>query len=417
MTSRERVLTAIAHKEPDRVPVDMGATPSSGISAQAYARLQGYLGYDEPTQIYDVVQQLAQPSDRIIDHFGIDVLDIGRMWNAQASDWYDVDIGQGLTGQYPVWFHPERAVDGAWEAKDERGRVLAYMPEGATFFDQAVFPWIDGYPESRADMEELLDEAMNDVLWQRYAHSPWDHASEDDFWQQLRSRTLKLRESTDKALMVVCGCNLFEWGTFLRRMDNFLMDLYVEQEKAAMLMEALMTRHMATLEKVCAAVGDVVDILRFGDDLGMDSGPFMGLDIYRELFHDHRTRLCDYVHRNSSMHTFLHSCGSIEQYLPSLIESGIDIINPVQTNCRDMEAASLKAAYGKDIVFWGGGVDPREILNRGTPQQVKDDVRRRLEVFSPGGGYVFNTIHNILPDVPPENIEAVFQAVEEFSNK
>ncbi len=416
MTSRERVLTTIAHKEPDRVPIDLGATPSSGISAQAYARLQQHLGYNEPTQIYDVVQQLAQPSDRIVEEFGVDVLDIGRVFNEKDSHWYPVDIGEGLTGMYPTWFRPERLDSGAWIAKDD-GKVLATMPEGSTFFDQTYFPWVDGYPDSRSGIEEQLDAAMDTVLWQRYVHSPWDHASEPDFWEQLRSRTLRLRESTDKALMMVCGCNLYEWGTFLRRMDNFLMDLYVDQDHVAMVMESLMTRHMATLEKVCESVGDIVDIIRFGDDLGMDSGPFMGLDVYRSLFHDHRTQLCDYVHKHSSMHTFLHSCGSIEQYLPSLIESGIEIINPVQTNCRDMDAASIKKEYGKDIVFWGGGVDPREILNRGTPEQVREDVLKRLEIFAPDGGYVFNVIHNILPDVPSENVVALFDAVHEFSKK
>jgi uroporphyrinogen decarboxylase len=192
------------------------------------------------------------------------------------------------------------------------------------------------------------------------------------------------------------------------------MDLYTDQENVSILMELLMERHMKTLEKVCDAVGDVVDILRFGDDLGMDSGPFMGLDVYKNLFEDHRTRLCSYVHENSSMKTFLHTCGSVYQYIPSLIDSGIDIINPVQTNCRDMEPDKLKKEFGKDIVFWGGGADPREILNRGTPEEVREDVKRRLEVFAPGGGYVFNNIHNIMGEVPPENIIAMFETAKEF---
>ncbi|RKX74050.1 MAG: methyltransferase, partial [Spirochaetes bacterium] len=244
--------------------------------------------------------------------------------------------------------------------------------------------------------------------------SPWDHAGEEDFWAQLRTRTLALREKTDKALMVVCGSNLFEWGTFLRRMDNFLMDLYLDKDNVKILMELLMERHMKTLEKVCESVGDIVDILRFGDDLGMDSGPFMGLDVYKDIFEDHRTRLCSYVHQNSGMSTYLHTCGSMYQYIPSLIDSGMDIINPVQTNCRDMDAAKLKNEFGNDIVFWGGGVDPREILNRGTPEEVRADVTRRLEIFAPGGGYVFNNIHNILGEVPPENIIAMFDTVKAF---
>jgi len=415
MSSRDRIRAAIRHEETDRVPIDLGATPSSGISAIAYRKLTGYLGLeDSRTRIYDVVQYLAQPEDAVVERFGVDVLDVGRSFNTADEDWHDIEMPDGEPAQYPRWFRPVRHDDGSWNAHHPDGTRIATMPQGAQFFDQTCFPWIDGYPEGRKAMNDALDEAMDHVLWSHLVHSPWDHAGDPGFWDTLRRRTEELRSSTDKALMIVCGCNLFEWGTFLRRMDNFLMDLYTDQGNVAVLMELLMERHMATLERVCDSVGDMVDILRFGDDLGMDSGPFMGLDVYKELFEQHRTRLCRYVHDHSGMATFLHSCGSMSQYIPSLIESGMDIVNPVQTNCRDMDPAWLKAEFGRDIVFWGGGVDPREILNRGTPQEVRDDVRRRLEIFTPGGGYVFNTIHNVLGEVPPENVVAAFDAAREF---
>ncbi len=414
-SSRERVLAALRHEETDRVPIDLGATPSSGISAIAYESLKQYMGNDSGhTRIYDVVQYLAQPEDSVVDELGVDVLDIGRAFNTDNTDWYDITMPNGRRAQYPAWFRPELHEDGSWNAYHEDGTRIATMPQGAQFFDQTIFPFLEGYPDSRSGMDELLDEAMDKVLWSKLVHSPWDHAGDDDFWIQLRNRTLALRESTDKALMVVCGSNLFEWGTFLRRMDNFLMDLYLDKDNVKILMELLMERHMKTLEKVCESVGDIVDILRFGDDLGMDSGPFMGLDVYKDIFESHRTRLCSYVHNNSGMSTYLHTCGSMYQYIPSLIGSGMDIINPIQTNCRDMDAAKLKNEFGKDIVFWGGGVDPREILNRGTPEEVRADVTRRLEIFAPGGGYVFNNIHNILGEVPPENIIAMFDTVKEF---
>ena len=414
MTSRERILASINHQEPDRVPVDLGATPSSGISAIAHARLMKHLGSSEPTLVYDVVQQLAQPGEELVDRLGVDVLDIGRVFNDKPSDWQEIELTDKYRAFNPSWFNPVLNDRGVWTAYHQDGTPVAVMPPGATFYDQAHFPWVDGYPEGRRAMEEAIDEAMDKVLWSNLVHSPWDHAGEDDFWEQLRSRTIKLRESTDKALLVVCGCNLFEWGTFLRRMDNFLMDLYTDQDNVAILMELLMERHMKTLAKVCESVGDVVDVLRFGDDLGMDSGPFMGLDVYRDLFHDHRKTLCSYVHNNSGMKTFLHSCGSIYQYIPSLIEEGMDIINPLQTNCLDMEPEKVKSEFGKDIVFWGGGMDPREILNNGTPAEVRNEVFRRLDLLMPRGGYVFNNIHNIMPDVPPENILAMFDAVREY---
>ena len=168
--------------------------------------------------------------------------------------------------------------------------------------------------------------------------------------------------------MIVAGCNLFEWGTFLRRMDNFLMDLVADQANVERLLDALMEQHLQTLEKVCEAVGDVADILRFGDDLGTDQGPFMAPKTYQKLFKPRHTSLTEYVHKHSQMNTFLHSCGSIYKLLPDLIEAGYDVINPVQITSRNMEPERLKQEFGKDITFWGGGADTRHILNRGTPE-------------------------------------------------
>jgi uroporphyrinogen decarboxylase len=245
-------------------------------------------------------------------------------------------------------------------------------------------------------------------------HSPWDHASEPDFWQQMREKAIYLRDNTDKALMVVAGCNLFEWGTFLRRLDNFLMDLLLQPDEVERLLDALMVIHLDTLEHVCNAVGDVVDIIRFGDDLGMDTGPFMKPSIYQKLFKPRHKILCDYVKEHSSMHTYLHSCGSVYRLIPDLIDAGFDVLNPVQTSSRDMDPARLKKEFGDDITFWGGGADTRKVINHGTPDEVKDHVRYNIETFSPGGGFVFNTVHNIMPDVPPENIIAMFEAVDEY---
>jgi uroporphyrinogen decarboxylase len=217
--------------------------------------------------------------------------------------------------------------------------------------------------------------------------------------------------------MVVVGCNLFEWGTFLRRLDNFLMDLLTDPEKVEALLDALMERHMATLSKVCEYLGDVVDVIRFGDDLGMDMGPFMQPETYRALFKPRHAKLCAFTHAHSSMHTFLHSCGSIADLIPDLIEAGFEILNPVQTSSRGMEPERLKREFGSEVVFWGGGIDTRRVLNSGSPDLVRKEVLTRMEVFSRGGGFVMNTVHNILPDVPPENVVALFDAVAEFNGR
>lgn len=289
--------------------------------------------------------------------------------------------------------------------------MIARMPVGATFFDQTYFPYLDGYPENYRN----LDEDMSMVLWSALAHSPWDNSKDPAFYQKLREKALEFRKSTDKALMIVCGCNLFEWGTFLRRIDNFLMDIYTCPEEVEKLLDCLMERHLQTLEKVCAAVGDVVDILRFGDDLGMDTGMFMSREKYRELFWPRHKQLNEYVHKHSGMKTFLHSCGSIYPIIPDLIEAVYDILNPVQTTARDMEPERLKREFGKDITFWGGGCNTRSVLNRGTAEEVYGYTTKMLEIFMKDGGFVFNQEHNIMPDVPPENILAMYKAVKDFS--
>ncbi len=411
ITARERVLATIDHREPDRLAVDLGSNPSAGISAVAYANLVKHLGLaDQRTRVYDVVQQLAQPSDEFLDHFRIDAVDIGRTFNAADEDWKPMTLPSGVEVEIPAWFDPVHQENGAWEAFNADGLRIASMPLGANFFDQTHFPYLDGYPDDYSELASV----MPNVLWSGLVHSPWDHAGDEDFWGDLRRQTMALRASTDRALMVVVGCNLFEWGTFLRRIDNFLMDLALDQANVERLLDALLELHFETLEKTLAAVGDLVDIIRFGDDLGMDNGPLMSPDTYRTIFKPRHAALNAYVHEHSDLKTLLHSCGSIHALMPDLIEAGVDIINPVQISARNMEPERLKRDFGADITFWGGGADTRKALPKGTPDEVKDHVRRNIEAFAPGGGFVFVPAHNMLPDIPPENIVAMFEAVDEY---
>ena len=249
LTARERVLATVEHREPDRLAVDLGSNPSAGISAVAHANLVKYLGLnDQRTRVYDVVQQLAQPSDELLDRLRIDAVDIGRTFNASDADWKPMTLPSGVDVEIPAWFHPVHQESGAWEAFTDDGLRIASMPLGANFFDQTHFPYLDGYPDDFSGLASV----MPTVLWSGLVHSPWDHAGDPDFWGDLRRQTLALRESTDRALMVVVGCNLFEWGTFLRRIDNFLMDLVVDQANVERLLDALLELHFATLEKTLA---------------------------------------------------------------------------------------------------------------------------------------------------------------------
>ena len=412
MNSRERILAAINHKQPDRVPVDLGATPSSGISVVAYQNLIKYLGKTHlKTYAYDVIQEVAQPEMELLDHFNVDVIDIGRHFNTGENYWKEMEIISGHKALYPNWLKTERLADDSNIIYGSSGEVIGRMPVGATFFDQTIFPYLNGYPDHYGD----LSNDMKRVIWGGVGFTPWDWSDEKDFYKMLRKKTIDLKKNTDKALLLGIGCNLFEWGTFIRRMDNFLMDLLADPSNVHSFLDALMESHMSGLQKTIEAVGDVVDIIKFGDDLGMTNGPFMSVEMYQEFFKPRHKQLCDYVKANSSAHTMLHCCGGVYELIPELIEAGFEILNPVQINAVNMEPERLKSEFGKDIVFWGGGCDTKSILNNATPQKVKDHVKHNLEIFSVGGGYVFNTVHNIMPDVPPENIVAMFEAVNEFN--
>ena len=411
MNSRERILAAIGHTQPDRIPVDLGATPSTGISVVAYRNLINHLGMGHlPNKVYDVIQEVTQPEMELLDHFGVDVLDIGREFNTAPDYWQELELISGTPALYPKWFNPVRQPDGSWHAPGKTGEMIGKMPQGAAFFDQLIFPYRDGYP----DNYEGLGREMSRVIWGGFGFTPYDWIDETGFWQMLREKTLALRQKTDKALLLGVGCNLFEWGTFLRRIDNFLTDLYLEPENVHKLMDELMQRHLDFLGKVCEAVGDIVDILKFGDDLGTNTGPFIPNETYREFFLPRHKQLCEFVKAHSKAHTMLHCCGGIYELIPDLIEAGFEILNPIQINAINMEPKRLKLEFGRELTFWGGGINTQSVLNRATPAEVKKHVTENLEAFSPGGGFVFNTVHNILSEVPPQNIVAMFEAVREF---
>ena len=413
MTSKELILSAINHQTRDRVPVDLGATPSSGISLVAYRRLIDYLGKSEmKCYVYDVIQEVVQPEMELLDAFHVDVIDIGRYFNTAPSYWHELEAIKGYPALYPSWFNIQQQPDGSVLAiSPSSGEVIGVMPQGATFFDQLIFPYMDGFPDNYSN----LARDMKRAVWGGFGFTPWDWAGEKDFWQFLRKKTIELKNSTDKALLLGIGCNLFEWGAFLRKLDQFLMDLLIAPQQVHTLLDALMASHLNALEKTCEAVGDMVDIIKFGDDLGMINGPFFSVETYREYFKPRHKILCDFAKSHSSMHTMLHCCGGIYELIPDLIDAGFEILNPVQINAANMQPERLKREFGQDVVFWGGGCDTSRILNRATPQEVRKHVLHNLEIFSKGGGYVFNTVHNIMPDVPPENIVAMFDAVTEFN--
>jgi uroporphyrinogen decarboxylase len=404
MNSRERIISSINHIQPDKVPIDLGSSTVTGISAIAYNNLKNHLKIESKTRVFDVVQQLANVDMEVVDLLGVDALDINRV-STEGDDWYDVELSDGSKAQYPTWFRPVRSEDGSLYTRDKDGTVLSKMAAGATFFDQMYFPWENGYPESTG----YLKEDLKKVSWVVHSHASNLNETE------LREKLINLKDTTNKALVMSGGVKLLELGFFIRRMDNLLMDLMTDEAKLSEMLDILVEMHLAGLEKKCRSVGDIVDVIRFGDDLGMTSGPIMDLDTFRKFFKPRYRILCDYVKKHSKMKIFMHSCGSIKQFIPDLIDVGIDILNPVQSNCYQMDLVALKNEFGRDLVFWGGGVDTASVINRGTPQEVRRDVLIRCEILSRDGGFVFAPIHNILSEVPPQNVLAAYNTVKEFN--
>jgi uroporphyrinogen decarboxylase len=404
MNSRERILKSLDHRQPDKVPIDLGSSTVTGISAIAYNNLKKLLNISKSTKVFDVVQQLANVDMEIIDLLGVDALDINRL-STENNDWYEVTLADRSKGEFPAWFRPVRVEDGSWYSRDEDGIIISKMAAGAAFFDQMYFPYEKGYPDNFDNIKADLKK----ISW--VVHS---HASNLDA-TRMREKLIELKESTGKAIVMSGGVKLLELAFFLRRMDNLLTDLMMDQEKLSAMLDILVDMHLSGLEKKCRSLGDLVDVIRFGDDLGMTSGPFMDLDTFRKLLKPRYKILCDYVKKNSNMKIFMHSCGSIKQFIPDLIDAGFDIINPVQTNCYQMDPLDLKNEFGRDITFWGGGVDTASVINRGTPEEIRKDVLNRCEILSKDGGFVFAPIHNILSEVPPQNILAAYNAVKEFN--
>ena len=229
-------------------------------------------------------------------------------------------------------------------------------------------------------------------------------------------RARHLYENTDYLVTGAYGGHIFAASQILRGMDNFMCDLALDTKFASALRDTIAEAHMEEFEHYIEVVGPYVQVVQISDDLGSQKGGQISLEMFRELVRPPMERWYKFMKSKMNAKLFLHSCGSIYQFIPDLIEMGVDIINPVQVSAKDMDTARLKKEFGSEIVFWGGGCDTQTVLPHGTPNDVREEVKRRMGDLAPGGGFVFNTVHNILPEVPPENIIAMYDAVKEFNS-
>lgn len=403
MNSRERVLTALRHQEPDRVPIDLDGMRSTGIMAVAYNRLKAYLGMtDGETKLYDIMQQLAHPEPPILERFGVDVLPLSRpSWGLDPTNpaWKPWTLPDGSPALVPSGFEPVQDERGAWLMLDDEGHVTYRMPAGGLYFDGVYHPLAEATTVAEIEAFELPDISDEELAW-------------------LRREARRLYETPDisdnKAIMGEFGGNILEGAQGLRGWDRFMMDMAGDPKLAQALAQKLADHYVVNLPRYLDAVGDYIQIIQMGDDLGTQRGPQMSPDMYRRIIKPCHRQVYEYVKTHSDLYIFLHSCGSIYKLIPDLIEIGVDILNPVQISAAEMDPARLKREFGQDVVFWGGGADTQHVLPNGTLEEVRQHVRELIEIFAPGGGYVFCQVHNIQADVPPENIVAMFEAALEF---
>ena len=360
MTSRERVLAALNHQEPDLVPVDLSGHRSSGIAAIAYAQLRDHLGLPKETiRVYDPVQQLAIVHEDVRERFGVDTIELGRAFALDDQDWADWTLPDGTPCQMPAWALPERQ-DGRWVIRSKSGRVIAHMPDGALYFEQTYYPFVD-----REDLD-AIPWALEENMWCAVASPPGPLVAGTDGDRVLAEGARRLRAVSDKAIIGLFGGNLLETGQFLWRNDNFLMMLAAEPDKVHTFLDRLVEIHLANLEKFLDAVGPYIDVVLFGDDLGMQGGPQISPAMYREFFKPRHELMWNRAKELADVKVMLHCCGGVRELLPDIIEAGLDAINPVQISCAGMDAQGLKDDFGESMVFWGGGCDTQNILFNGT---------------------------------------------------
>jgi uroporphyrinogen decarboxylase len=379
MKARERVQLALNHQEPDRIPIDMGGSIITSITYKAYVELKQHLGMplDEPTML-DYVQQLPYVDEALMERFGVDF----RLVQLPAATAPGLSVYE----------------EGAYYAFIDRWGAKLHMPkDGGLYYDWVDFP-----------VKETTLAALDEYQWP--SPDPKEHVL------KLRQQAEYLYNNTDYALVgsAVIGGGIFEQPARTMGLPNFLMALVAEPEFADRLMDKITDIYIESCNNYLDEVGQYIDVFTFWDDVCTQDGWLIRPDLYRRMIKPKQKRLVDAIKKKTDAKLFYHSCGATFDLVPDLIEIGFDILNPVQVSAKGMDTQKLKQTYGKDITFWGGGVDTQHVLPFGTPEQVVDEVKRRIDDLAPGGGFVFAAVHNIQPFVPAANIVAAFDTALEY---
>lgn len=381
MNSRERVAMALNHREPDRIPADFGGSSMTGISLGAYRHLRQHLGLPEiNVRTFNVIQQLAAVDADVRDRFQIDV--IGVKPNPSAAD-ASAEIKHDMPGY--AYFTNEWGI--GWR-----------MPTDGGFYYDIFHSPLSG------------DVSVTDI--ERY---PWPNAADPARFAGVRERVLQAAKVEQKAvLMGSLSAGFVEMASWLRGFENFLMDTLLNPVMLETLLDKLLELQMIYWEHMLAECGDLLTAIVFSDDLGSQRDLLFSASTYRTLIKPRHKILFEFIKSHSPAKIFLHSCGAIRKLIPDLIEAGVDILNPVQVSAAGMDTGALKREFGRDVTFWGGGIDTQYVLGSQPPAVVRDEVRRRIDDLAAGGGFVFATVHSVQANVPPENVVAVWDTLREY---
>ena len=380
MNSRDRVLAALAHKEADRVPLDMGGSDVTGIHRDAHHKLARLLGLEEAVPVWHTVQQLALPSEELLRRLEVDVLPL----LAHPSDTWELEVRD--TGTHLAF-------------TDEWGVEWAMPKNGGLYYDMIRHPLFE--VSSAADL----------------AHWRWPDGGNRARFRGLRARAEDLAASGAAITLAPAYGGILESASWLLGYEKFYMDLIRDPMLVETILDATLQFHLDFWGAALEEVGDLVDVAVEYDDLGWQSGLLVSREMYRRYFKPRHKELFSFIKAHSRAAIFLHSCGAVYELIPDFIETGVDILNPVQVSAAAMgDTRRLKEEFGDQLVFWGGGVDTQSVLPRGTPSEVKAEVKRRIDDLAPGGGFVFAAVHNIQPDVPPQNVMAMWEAWGEYDS-
>jgi len=390
MNSRQRIIAALEHREPDRLGWDLGGTHVSSIHVVAYRNLCRYLGIDpEPVVFSDVLQQVVRPCEALLDRLEVDT-----------------------RGLFPLCSHNwgfDRARDEGthYEHVDEWGFTQRMNKQDAWWWSQVGFP-LDG---PSADPEAL-------------AKYPWPKVDNPERLEGLRELAEGYRRAGKIVICKSVCAGLFEMGQRIRGMDNFLCDLLADTAVVEKILDNLLERKKQFWAMALEELGDVVDVVLETDDYGTQQSQLLSYETYKALVRPRLRELVQFLREQLALrkrdgrggYVMLHSCGNIRPFLPDFIDMGVDILHPIHVRAKGMDPAALKKDFGADIAFWGGGVDTQDVLPYARPQEVRDDVKRNVEALMGGGGYVFGTVHNIQAEVPPQNIMVMWEAMRQFGH-